>query len=137
LILIRLISREDGREVQIWSNIETTIGDTKIVHGKNKTNLDHKDPVIAGQLRTLRKLGFIKFQEILDGDTSGSKKDSKITVSSSEPVVIDFGGRGVQDEKKDGGTTCSQMAKRRDGDDSSGKVRRKSRIKKRTVEKTD
>lgn len=104
----------------ITSVRELKISRKKIRVGKYSYNLDHKDPTVAMQLRIYRKMGFIHFGEILEGDVVEAPNVPAID-KPVEPVgevgSADSSGGDVPEQETDKSAGRSKVSKRRDRKD--------------------
>lgn len=115
------------------------VGDKRVVvtPGKGRYDIDFKDPIVARQLKVLQKNGSFVFREDIDGYIDGPKKNEGTVGATPETGTVDLSGGEISGQTADESSGRSAVSKRRNGDNKTSKIRRKSSSKKRAVAKAD
>jgi len=139
--------------MKIRSDRQVSINKIWIMPGvHNYRDIDHKDPKTADQLRVYRSLGILSFNEVLDGDVQSVARndgeddgqdrtrlngDEKENKNPGEIVDSSISDGDISNEATDESSGRCEVSERRDGNNTSRKVRRKSRAVKPSLEIRD
>ena len=115
--------------MNIYAKNECNINGIILRPGVGNYDIDHKDPATADQLKILRKMKVIVFNEILAGDIDDVRGNQTTTKGAGQDRVGNNVGGEVSKQKPDESARRSDLAERRDGEDPSGKVHRGRRKK--------